>query len=430
MVLAMMLTGVVAMLGQTPKQIVADSATHVPLGNASVFDRRGKYIGTTSRNGSIGCARTSSYPLTVRYMGFQEKMIDYPDADTVFMSEDTAWLPEVIVESKSRRMLHILAYVRETSTLSTYTDTVFLFREKLVDFMISPDSGGKMKGWRTPRVISSRSYYRFTDSHGLDSVSDACGNHFTWSDWVGVVPETLLPGALADSDNGEVTLAARNGTSERWRKQSDKVSVVVDVLSGKAEKRWVPDLAVFFNSHTEFDKFVLEARFSNVSDNRIRPSDLDYYKVEIESRGRGHSMFEFNRPEEPFFVETKAETFILDKEYIGVSDAKKWERNKPSMDDLGIYRPLEAEPLSEEVVALMTRVGLIDHEGIRLDQTPDRRLMAPPRAPVTFGRAVLDRIKGMFGIDQIAGRRKQNKRWKKFRHEQLERTRKRNVSQP
>ncbi|MDE6805737.1 MAG: hypothetical protein K2J05_02910, partial [Muribaculaceae bacterium] len=42
-------------------------------------------------------------------------------------------LPEFVVESNENKYLHVLAYVREYSTLSTYTDTIFMFREKMVD---------------------------------------------------------------------------------------------------------------------------------------------------------------------------------------------------------------------------------------------------------------------------------------------------------
>lgn len=71
----------------------------------------------------------------------------------------------------------MLAYVREYSTLSTYSDTVTLFREKMVDFMIVPDRKMKFRGWTSPRLLTSRSYYRFTDGEGLDSVSDRFNNH-------------------------------------------------------------------------------------------------------------------------------------------------------------------------------------------------------------------------------------------------------------
>lgn len=75
-------------------------------------------------------------------------------------------LPEVVVVSKNNKVLHMLAYLREYSTMTTFTDTVFLFREKMVDFML-PSRGIRYKGWKTPRVLTSRSYFRFTTALAL-----------------------------------------------------------------------------------------------------------------------------------------------------------------------------------------------------------------------------------------------------------------------
>lgn len=46
--------------------------------------------------------------------------------------------------------------------------------------------------------------------------------------------------------------------------------------------------------------------------------DLTGYSFNIESRGRGHDMFRFNNIDEPFFVTTYGEVYMIDKEYITV----------------------------------------------------------------------------------------------------------------
>ena len=62
-----------------------------------------------------------------------------------------------MVESRQQKVMHMLAYVREYSTLTTYTDTVFLFREKMVDFMLNTDPKVKFQGWSYPRILKSSS---------------------------------------------------------------------------------------------------------------------------------------------------------------------------------------------------------------------------------------------------------------------------------
>lgn len=110
--------------------VVADSSSHAPLSNASIFDRNGTMIGISSSKGRMPYISSSQYPITVRYLGYKETSFSSPDADTIFLSQFISDLPEIVVESRQHSLLHMLAYVREYSTLTTYTDTIFLFREK------------------------------------------------------------------------------------------------------------------------------------------------------------------------------------------------------------------------------------------------------------------------------------------------------------
>ena len=114
--------------------IVADSLSREVLPYASVFNRNGKMIGACSVGGLLPYLSESDYPLTIRYLGYKEKCIKNQVADTIFLQEYAVDLPEVIVGSNKHKILHTLAYVREYSMLTTYTDTVFLFREKKILF--------------------------------------------------------------------------------------------------------------------------------------------------------------------------------------------------------------------------------------------------------------------------------------------------------
>ena len=43
-----------------------------------------------------------------------------------------------------------------------------------------------------PRILTCKSYYRFTNRNGLDSVSSASHHHFSWSDWIGLASESVV----------------------------------------------------------------------------------------------------------------------------------------------------------------------------------------------------------------------------------------------
>lgn len=354
--------------------IVVDAATREPLGGASVFGRDGKIIGMCSPEGMLPYIPDEIYPVTIRYLGFIEQVVPTADADTVFMQEAFKALPEVLVESRRNRVLHMLAYVREYSTLSSYADTVFLFREKIVDYML-PDKNRRFKGWSSPRVLKCKSYYRFTNQHGLDSVSDQYDRHFSWSDWIGITGAPGLPSGLRNMECATDTIHGRYGVTEVWARDNDRISVDVNVLADTASRKWVPNLSSFFRQNLDFEKFRIRFDYGNVAGDSILPVDLTGYSFNIESNGRGQTMALSNKIDESFFVSTCTEVYIVDRTFITVKDAKKWENFKVSSDEIPISGATVAPELSPSTKILVDRVNNIDKDKIRLAIPPDYRLV-------------------------------------------------------
>lgn len=414
-------TGIVFLLfafvveGQERTAVVADSVTKLPLASASVFDRQGSLIGICNSKGLTPYISADNYPITVRYLGYKERSVETP-ADTIFLQEHISELDEVVVESREHKMLHMLAYMREYSTLTTYTDTVFMFREKMVDYMLSPDYKTRFRGWSKPRVLKVKSYYRFTDAQGLDSVSDECRYHFSWSDWMGVGPVAKLPPDLKDAQFGSDTIYGRYSPTETWTKNDDRVIVDINVLADTTSRKWVPNLSGFFRNDLDFENFRVRFNYDNVMGNTVCPIDLTGYTFNIESNGRGHGMFWFNRVNEPFFVSTYAEVYIMDKEYITVKEAKKWESRKFNVGELEILEPEEAPALQPAIEELVERVNNIDKEGVRLAVTPDHRLVSTSSSGRNFkiGRRALFLLKGLLGISRHKFNKNNNKKWKEL----------------
>lgn len=400
---------------QNPRIVVADSASRVTLPGASVFDGNGRFLGTSNANGIIRCASESDFPLTVRYLGYYDNKAD-AGADTIFMRENAIQLSQLTVQTKKQIVLHMTAYVREYSTLSTYTDTVQLFREKLVDFML-PNPGTKFDGWTLPRVLKSQSYYRFTNAYGLDSVSNRYNNYFSWTDWMGIVPEQKLPPRLevAASD----TIRGKYSPAEIWMRNDGKLSVNVDVLADTSSRRWVPNLSHLLSNHSiDFEQFKLKFDYSL----EPTPLGLTGYSFNIESRGRARDMFKFNRSEEPFFVTSYAEVYVLDREFITVKEAKRWSGGKVDLSQLAIVRSPNAPALSAEVVGLMARVDAIDHDQARLATvTIDTNNFNPQGPPPNMAQRAWSMIKGMMGISSYKANRREKQQWNEFRANQRER---------
>lgn len=399
--------------------IVADSLTHHPLPGASVFDRQGNIIGISNSVGYMPYISPNSYPITIRYLGFKELCVPILNTDTVYMTEITTELPEVLVESRQHKVLHMLGYVREYSTLSTYTDTVSLFREKMVDYMLTPSDKVKIKGWRNPRVLKSRSYYRFTNAYGLDSVSDKCNYHFSWSDWIRIIASPTMANGVKDIDNGTDTLYGKYGPTEIWMRNNDKVIVDINVLADTISRKWVSNLSTFFEKHFDFEKFKLRFNYGNVASDSIYPSDLIGYSFNIESNGRGIDMFMFNSKDEPFFVSTYAEIYILDKEYITVKEAKKWDGKIFVKNNFEIIEPAEAPELQVPVKELISRVNAINHDNIRLDFTPDYSLVSRGVRKQNIGQRAFLLLKQITGISKYKFHRNSNRKWNEFRKKQM-----------
>ena len=376
MVLAMLVVSILQMETLAFNVVVVDSITRIPLPNASIYDRNGVAIGMSNNKGVLPKLSKDSYPITIRYLGFQEKTVIEESPDTISLFENVSELPEVVVESRRHRVLHILAYVREYSTLTTYTDSVFLFREKMVDYMLPTDEKSKFKGWSTPRILTCKSYYRFTNENGLDSVSDASHYHFSWSDWIGLAPKVSLPTKLRNTKAATDTLHGKYSPTQIWNRINDRLTINIDVLADTTSRKWVPNIAGFFRQNLDFDKFKVTYNYNNIVGDTVTILDLTGYSFDIESRGRGHEMFRFNKLNEPFFVSTTAEVYILDQEFISVKEAKKWDKRDFDIDEIGIFEPMEAPDLSSSIFSLIDRVNRIDKDSIRLDLQPDHRMIS------------------------------------------------------
>ena len=281
-------------------------------------------------------------------------------------------LQEVIVESPKNPVLHILAYVREYSSLTTYSDTIFLFREKIVDYMLPQNSKVNFKGWTTPRILTSKSYYKFTNSEGLDSVSDECLYHFSWSDWIGLPPRVSIPLKMRENDICTDTLHGKYRPVETWNRVNDKINVNINLLADTVGHKWVPSIGGFLKKGIDYEEFKISYSYSNITREELSTIDLESFEYTIESTGRGREMFRFNLNNQPFYVNTHAEIFIIDKEIITKKEAIKREKKSSFIDLENLTLSNKITPVPDSILTLIKRVHNIDKGEIRLKLKPDK----------------------------------------------------------
>lgn len=118
--LSLLLFACQAFSGHARGTVAVDSLTGNPVPKASVFDKKGNLIGVCSDNGLLPPVPASAYPLTISSMGYAPASVGSLSLDTVVLRGTEYELPEVLVESKKHQVLHMIGYVREYSTLTTY----------------------------------------------------------------------------------------------------------------------------------------------------------------------------------------------------------------------------------------------------------------------------------------------------------------------
>lgn len=302
------------------------------------------------------------------------------DATTAESSEgnfknDGKILPAVIVRPKKYSSIHLIYYVREYSTMAGDYDTIRLFREKTVDFMI-PVHGSKKSGWLNPRVLASRSYYRFTNYEGLDSVSDRYREHFSWSDWISLFDRIQLPEKLFSENSYEdpstpfCTYTVVSG---------DDIVLTADLLKDASNRKLMPSASrLFETAGLKFLKFDTKYCLTNLEKASATPENVKRFDVDIRSENRGRVNYSASlKTKETCFVDTHAEFYMIAKEYLNKSEATQW-RNKPHQsDEIEINAPEEADPLPDLYADLVNRVDNIDVAQLRINAEMDARLIGP-----------------------------------------------------
>ena len=99
---------------------------------------------------------------------------------------------------------------------------------------------------------------------------------------------------------GADKVMGKYSATEAWTKHIDNVAVDVNILADTTSRKWVPNLALFFRSGLDFEHFRIRFNYDNVVGDSVSPMDMAGYSFNIESNGRGHEMFMFNRVDEPF----------------------------------------------------------------------------------------------------------------------------------
>ena len=353
--------------------IVMDASTGEPLPMATVFNSKGNIVGICLQNGEIPYVSDSDYPLSVSYLGYKTGFVENKGVEVVNLIPIPYDLPDVIIDSKRQQVLHLKGFVREYSSMIKDGDSVFLFREKNIDFMLPLKTAKNYKGWNLPRLLSSKSYYHFTDRNGLDSVSDQYSGHFSWTDWMGIVRNPVMPAPIRLNQQSRDTITGQFGTrSQLWKRNGENISLDIDVLASEENKKWIPGISHFLDGDVDFTRFNVRYDFSDVLGGDLFADNIYRVSFNIEANGNGRNFSRLGNPKSAVYMDTYAELYITDREYLSVSEAKKIEKNIKGDSEVEIPRNVPA--LLTSIENLKQMVGEIDHDLVRQNREADKRL--------------------------------------------------------
>lgn len=336
---------------------LVDATAGTPLPLASVTDRSGNVVGLTDKTGEIPALGTDRFPVTFNYMGYEPLEVPGPvDADVKMNPRDYD-LPEIVITTDSRPLLRLTGYMRELTSVLNETDSVTIFRESMVDFLV-PVKKTKVKGWDKARQLASRTYVRMTDSDGLDSVSAEHEYEFIlWGDKQSLIPDaTEIPEAIRGKDFACDTIMGKFGPKAIWWKNGDKVRWYGDALANNKDHKASPlflKLLGFTADFTELSKSII---FDAPDGDLIKPTDLRQLSLTIDMLGRGKWFKKGFESKSPVNVRSYMELYLTDREFLTEEEGRELKKEPAALETSDIVAPAEAAPLHPAIRVMVGRV--------------------------------------------------------------------------
>ena len=307
---------------------IIDKETEEPLAKASVFDKNGKFIAVTDDNGIVPSNVTnSSYPLNVRYVGYEPKDVVSPDEGDIKLEETSYELPEVIVDSESHNHMVITAYVRNYITRATEKDTIVSFEEQIVDFMFPVTKKSKVKGWNKARVLAQRTYDWGKNSK-RDTVrytEDTKGSSYSFN----LDDKFVVPEAMAAGNAIKETMPGKFNDKETWQKRGDTYFLEKDGLADYKDHINKPALAKLLGLTMYMDLDEAKYKFHENGKNKFSPEDVLEASVNYHMNLSGKGIKYAYDTKDPIDLYGYGEMFVIDRSYLTAEDAKELKKNPP-----------------------------------------------------------------------------------------------------
>lgn len=335
-----------------------DASTNAPLPLASITDCSGNEVGMTDKSGVIPELQKDRYPITFNYMGYASLQILKPAEDDMKMVPQEYELPEIVIIPGSRPLLHLTGYMREITSVLSSSDSVTLFKESVVDFLV-PVEKTKVKGWNKARELASKTYVRMSNASGLDSVSTNHEYEFIlWGNRKGLIPSAAkIPDKIKGTDVACDTIMGKYYPKIIWLKNGDVTRWYGDALANEKNHITTPWALKIFGLTTDVTEISENYVFDTPDGGFIRPTDLRQVSVTIDMLAKGKLFKKTFDSSSPVNVRTYMELYLTDREFLSVEEGKSLKNEIPSIESSEILAPTNANPLHPAIRRTVERVN-------------------------------------------------------------------------
>lgn len=335
-----------------------DASTNAPLPLASITDRSGNVVGMTDKSGVIPELQKDSYPLTFNYMGYASLQILKPAEDDVKMILQEYELPELVISPGARPLLHLTGYMREVTSVLSSSDSVTIFKESVVDFLV-PVEKTKVKGWNKARELASKTYVRMSNSSGLDSVSNSHEYEFMlWGNHKSLIPSAAkIPDNIKGTEVTCDTVMGKYYPKIIWWKNRDVTRWHGDALANEKNHVTSPWALKLFGLTTDVTEINENFVFETPDGDFIGPSDLRQVSITIDMLAKGKLFKKTLDSSSPVNVRTYMELYLTDREFLSEEEGKSLKKEIPTIESSDILAPTNANPLHPAIMRTVERVN-------------------------------------------------------------------------
>ena len=345
-------------LSANAQKRLVDAVDKTPVSIASILDAAGNMVGFTLSDGTFTDIPSSSYPITIRCIGYEQLVIETPQNKTYEIMPVSYELDEVVIVPVERNILKQTFYVREYFSLNTKTDTVTYFLEHMAHRFVSATEKVKYSGNTSLRVLGTRAYSRYKIL-GEDSIaSDSKPMFPSMLSVIDLYDDEVLAPESFKGQGDDAKLyeeKGKSGVSLIKKQNAHTFTVIEDVLADKNGHSISPWSLKLLGLTMEIGQ-LYTTRAYRVNDKGVYlQKDMIECGMVMEADGRGKFIRKILKSEKPVDVRLMIEAYLVDSDYLTKEEAKVEKKNKKS--DVEFVIPSTVPPLNDATRQFVERAS-------------------------------------------------------------------------